>query len=254
MEYLQALPLSAWLVAPLAVFAGYLVFGIGGFGATIVMVPLLAHFMPIKFVVPLTLLLDSLAAVLLRANKGGVGASKTEIRWILPFMLVGMASGTMILKFAPEFWLMLALGTFVFVYALFNLLGKKGAPGNIARWWGAPISALGGVGSAIFGTGGPIYVIYIARRIHDPGQLRATMSSIIAVAVFVRLVIFSFAGLLLKPELGWGWLFLCPFLALGLYTGMQLHSRMKPDDIRRSVYALLVVSGGSLVVRALAGL
>ena len=57
-----------YLVAPLVVFAGYTVFGIGGFGATIVMVPLLAHFLPIKVVVPLCLYLDFTAAILLRAR------------------------------------------------------------------------------------------------------------------------------------------------------------------------------------------
>lgn len=240
-----------YVVAPLIVFAGYVVFGISGFGATIVMVPVLAHFLPIKFVVPLALLLDLGAAILMRANKGGQGRNSEEIRWILPFMFAGMALGAYLLTAAPERWLMFALGAFVAGYATLSLVRGKGSAGNIARWWGAPISVIGGIGSSLFGTGGPVYAIYVTRRMHDPGEMRATMSTIIAISVVVRLVIFSVAGLLLKPELGIAWVGLCLFMGSGLLLGMRLHSRMKPDDVRRVVHVLLVVSGSSLVLRAL---
>ena len=86
---------------------------------------------------------------------------------------------------------------------------------------------------------------------HDPGEMRATMSTIIAVSVLVRLVIFSVAGLLLKPELGIAWLALCLFMGGGLLLGMRLHSHMKPDQVRHLVHVLLVVSGSSLALRAL---
>ena len=247
MEY----SLAVMLVAPAIVFAGYVVFGISGFGATIVMVPVLAHLLPIKFVVPLCLLLDLGAAILMRANKGGHGRNNAEIRWILPFMLLGMALGAYLLKVAPERWLMLALGVFVAGYAALSLMRGKGAAGHIARFWGAPISVVGGIGSSLFGTGGPVYAIYITRRMHDPGEMRATMSTIIAFSVLVRLVIFSVAGLLLKPELGIAWLALCLFMGGGLLLGMRLHSHMKPDQVRHLVHVLLVVSGSSLALRAL---
>ena len=241
-----------YLVAPLVVCLGYVIFGISGFGATIVMVPVLAHFLPLKFVVPLVLLLDFGAAILMRANKGAEGRDAGEIRWILPFMLAGMAFGAYLLKVAPERWLMLALGLFVAGYATLSLTRNKNAPRGIARLWGVPISFVGGIGSSLFGTGGSIYAIYVTRRIHDPGAMRATMSVIIAISVVVRLVIFSLAGLLLKAALGLAFLGLCLFMAGGLLLGMRLHTRMQPDDVRRVVHVLLVVSGSSLVLRALA--
>ena len=41
------------------------------------------------------------------------------------------------------------------------------------------------------------------------------------------------------------------FMAGGLLLGMRLHSRMDPDQLRRTVYGLLLVSGTSLIIRAL---
>ena len=252
MEY----SLAVYLVAPLVVFAGYLVFGIGGFGATIVMVPILAHFLPIKVLVPLCLYLDFSAAILLRARKGGVwwpeGEGGRELRSILPFMLSGMALGAWVLQVVAERWLMLALGCFVAIVALVNLLERPGAARRIARIWGVPLGVLGGVGSSVFGTGGSVYALYIARRLPEPGEMRGTMSAIIAISVLLRIPIFALAGLLFKRELIEGWLLLMPMLVAGLYCGMRLHDRMNPAQMKQVIYTLLIVSGSSLAIRALA--
>ena len=244
---------SPWvyLIAPLLVFAGYVAFGISGFGATILIVPVLAQLLPLKFIVPMLVLLDLAASIMMRANKATQARDLGEIRWMLPFMLTGMVLGAYLLKVAPERWLMLALGVFVAGYALITLLRNKGVSDTIARGWGAPIALLGGIGSALFGTGGPVYAIYVSRRLHDAGVMRATMSTLIAISVAVRIVAFALTGLLLKIELGLAALTLLGFMAGGLLLGLRLHSRMKPHDVRRVVHVLLVVSGSSLALRAL---
>lgn len=243
--------LAVYVVAPLVVFAGYVAFGISGFGATIIIVPVLAQLLPLKFVVPLLVLLDFAAAIMMRANKATQARDMGEIRWMLPFMLTGMALGAYLLKAAPERWLMLALGVFVAGYALISLVRNQGVAGGIARWWGAPLAFLGGIGSSLFGTGGPVYAIYVSRRIHAPGPMRATMSTIVAISVVVRIVVFALAGLLLNLELGAAALALLGFMAGGLMLGLRLHSRMQPAQIRHVVHVLLVVSGTSLALRAL---
>jgi uncharacterized membrane protein YfcA len=65
--------LSPWLlvVAPVAVIAGYTVFGLTGFGATAITVPILAHFLPVSYLVPVMALLD----VFSRASWAGPTAS-----------------------------------------------------------------------------------------------------------------------------------------------------------------------------------
>ena len=244
---------SPWvyLIAPFVVFAGYVAFGISGFGATILIVPVLAQLLPIKFIVPMLVLLDLAASILMRANKATQARDLGEVRWMLPFMLIGMVMGAYLLKIAPERWLMLALGVFVAGYALITLLRNRGVGPTIARGWGSPIALLGGIGSALFGTGGPVYAIYVSRRLHDAGVMRATMSTLISISVVVRIVAFALTGLLLKIELGLAALALLGFMAGGLLLGLRLHARMNPHDVRRVVHVLLVVSGSSLALRAL---
>lgn len=243
--------LAVYIVAPLVVFAGYVAFGISGFGATIIIVPVLAQLLPLKFVVPLLVLLDFAAAIMMRANNATQARDMGEIRWMLPFMLTGMALGAYLLKTAPERWLMLALGLFVAGYALISLVRNKGVAGGIARWWGAPLALVGGIGSSLFGTGGPVYAIYVSRRIHAPGPMRATMSTLVAISVVIRIVVFALAGLLLNMALGMAALALLGFMAVGLMLGLRLHSRMRPEQIRHVVHVLLVVSGTLLALRAL---
>ena len=243
---------SAWvyLIAPLVVFAGYVAFGISGFGSTIIVVPILAQFLPLKFVVPLMVLLDLSAILMMRANKGLQARDMKEIGSMLPFMLIGMVLGAYLLKSAPERYLILALGLFVTGYALITLLRNK-AVGTIAPWWRIPISLLGGTASSLFGTGGPIYAIYVSRRLHNPTVMRATMSTMISISVVVRVIIFLLSGLLLKADLGIAVIALLGFMAGGMLLGMKLHNRMKPEQVRKVVHLLLVGSGSSLVVRAL---
>lgn len=243
-------PAAIYLLAPLAVGLGYVIFGITGFGATIMMVPVLAHLLPISFVVPLCLLLDLSATLILPRRKSAV-RDTGEIRWLLPFMLTGMAAGAYLLVATPDKWLMLALGMFVVGYALLSLTLLRSHAGAMSRGWGAALAVVGGIASSLYGTGGLIYAIYVARRVADPGRLRATMSAIVAISAVVRIVMFLVAGLLLKASLGLAWLALCPFMWAGLTIGSALHDRLDLSQVRRVVYVFLLLSGGSLVVRAL---
>jgi uncharacterized membrane protein YfcA len=50
---------------------------------------------------------------------------------------------------------------------------------------------------------------------------------------------------------GEGHIALLGFMAGGMLLGMKLHSRMKPEQVRKVVHLLLIISGSSLVIRAL---
>ena len=78
-------------------------------------------------------------------------------------------------------------------YAVWSLWGRP-PTGPIAPCWSLPLGTVGGVFSALFGTGGPIYTIYLARRIDDKGRLRATISTLIFLSALARLAAFLAAG------------------------------------------------------------
>lgn len=246
-----ALGVGGVVAVPLVVLAAYTVFGLTGFGSSVVAVPLLAHALPLAFVVPLQLLLDFAAALAL-GSRVRAQVDRAEMAWLLPFMIVGMVAGVTLLVRLPRRATLAALGLLALVYGLLGLFGR--APQR--RWsraWAAPIATFGGVVSALFGTGGPVYVVYLSRRITDTGVLRATIAAVILLSAITRLVLFGVAGLLAQPGLLALAALLLPFMAAGVALGSRLHRAIAPTRARLAVQGLLVASGLSLVVRAAAG-
>lgn len=210
--------------------------------------PLLVLLFPLKFAVSLLMLLD-LAVLALFGLRLRRGLRGDEIGWLAPFMLAGMLLGLTLLLQAPERPLLLALGGFVLLYALWGL-ARRGGPPRLARAWGVPIGFAGGVFSALFGTGGVLFAVYNAGRLRDPAELRANNAAMIMLSSLLRLVLFGAAGLLAQDRLWLTALILLPALALGFWAGSRLHARVPAAAVVRTVYALLVIAGLSLLARA----
>lgn len=242
-------PIEAQIAAPFIVFVGYTVFGITGFGASITTIPLLAHFFPLRFAVPLMLLNDLAAGLLVGYRNRGV-LDRREIARIVPFLLIGVVLGLTVLVQAPQRVLVTGLGAFVLCYSAYSvLLRPSRAP--IRAAWVAPIATAGGVFSALFGTGGPVYAIYLARRLPDPSAVRATASAVISVSGITRLVLFSLAGLYAQEGILWLGLLCAPAMLAGLALGSRLHRRIDPRAVVRIIWGLLAAGGASLIVRGL---
>ncbi len=226
-------------------------YGLTGFGSTVLAMPLLAQVLPLKFAVPLMMLLD-FAAFLLVGARFRRGIRYAEAGWLVPFMLAGMAVGLTLLIQVAEQRLLAGLGVFVLGYAAYGL-SRGGAPLRLARGWCAPIGLAGGALSALFGTGGVLFAIYNSGRIHDKAELRATNAAMIMLSSLVRVVLFGATGLLSQDGLIIFALLLVPALLAGFHIGNRLHAAVPAARVVGAVYALLVVAGVSLLARAAAG-
>jgi uncharacterized protein len=169
------------------------VFGVTGFGASPITVPVLAHFLPLPFVLPLAAALDLGSAVTLGVHTKKQ-ADVRELLVLAPFTIIGLALGVTLLVRLPRDATLLALGGFVCCYALYIVL-YRGPRRPLGRAWAAPAGLLSGVLGALFGVGGPPYVVYIAGRILDPIAQRATISQMVALNVGLRVAAFAIAGL-----------------------------------------------------------
>lgn len=234
------------------VAGAYFVFGLTGFGSTVVALPLLALLFPLKFAVSLMMLLD-LVVLLLFGVRLRHGLRLDEIGWLVPFMLAGMAAGITVLIQAPERPLLLVLGGFVLCYAAWGLIRliRRSGPPRLARGWCVPIGLAGGAFSALFGTGGVLFAIYNAGRLTNATELRANNAGMILLSSLLRLVLFSAVGLLGQEGLPATALALAPALALGFWSGGRLHASVPAAVVVNAVYALLVIAGLTLLVRSL---
>ena len=242
-------PTESLVLAPLIVLAGYIVFGISGFGVGLLTVPLLAHLFPLQSVIPAIVVLDCMASFSMGLRLR-TGIDRRGLRELLPFMLPGMALGVGVLVWLPRTALLFALGVFVLLYGLHYLRGT-GRALRLPRWSAAPIGLCGGALSAAFSVGGPLYLMYLAGRGAGPDEVRATVPAIFVITTFVRIVSFALAGLYTR-ELVLAAAALVPVMALGLWCGHRLHARFTRENVVRVMGAVLVASGASLVLRSLA--
>ena len=227
----------------------YTAFGLTGFGSTVIALPLLAHFFALKFAVPLLMLLD-LAAFLLFGARVRKRIRYTEIIWLAPFILAGMAAGVTLLIEVAERQLLTVLGSFLLLYAAYGL-ARRGPPPALQRAWCAPIGLAGGMFSALFGTGGVLFALYNAGRIRDKDALRATNAAMIMFSSLVRVVLFGAAGLLTQDGLLASALVLLPAMLAGAWLGNRLHVSVPAAAVVKAVYALLVIAGLTLIARSL---
>jgi uncharacterized membrane protein YfcA len=246
-EYLPSLSTLAVAIPTLAV--AYILFGIGGFGTALIAAPILAQIMPVSTIVPLLALLDCTAAII-----NGVTLNekidRREIAWLVPLLIAGSLVGAWLLFTIPPTPMLLALGIFVVAYALYSLFAPAPRVG-IRQMFVVPFGLIGGVFSAMFGSGGFIYAIYLSRRLQDKDAMRATTSALIAFAGFTRVVIFALAGVYSDWRLPILALLLLPAMLVGLYIGHHVTLRMTREQFLRVLSFVLIGTGTTLIVRAL---
>lgn len=234
--------------AALIVLFAYIIFGISGFGLGMITIPLLAHLFPLKFVIPVMSLLDCVGSIGMGLKLRG-DVHRKELLPLLPFVLLGMIFGVYLLVRAPGAILLGCLGAFVLVYGVLYTLRREPVV-RLARWTVAPLGLFAGAASAAFGIGGPLYVMYLTGRGATPEQIRATVPVIFIVTTVCRIGLLTAAGLITMEVLQTAGLLL-PVMLLGLYAGNRLHGRLAREHVVRVVGGLLVVSGVSLILRAL---
>ena len=229
--------------------AAYTMFGATGFGSSIVAVPALAHVFPLTFAVPFVTALDGLATATASSVQWR-DAEWKEIRRILPPIFVGIALGATVLVNLPRAPALFALGVFVAAYGAWQWFGaRRMASAN--PWWSLPIGLAGGVFSVLFGTGGPIYIVYLSARIRDKTALRATSSVLVTASVWTRIAVFLFTGLLLDAPMLVLAALMIPVMLVGLRLGNRLHHALSGPGVLRLVSGLLFGNGVLLVLRAL---
>ena len=231
--------------AAVVLFLAYLVRGIAGFGSGLIAVPLLTLVAPVPMVVPLVVSLDYIGS----ASQGF--KNRQHIAWkeqlaLIPFMLVGIGGGLLVLRAMSTAVLGKVLGGFVLVYAIYQLLPLPALGGS--RLFAAVCGCLGGLVGTLFGTGGPFYVMYLKLRDLDKSVFRATFATNFLIDGAIRLVSYALIGL-------WGWQLLVyllaalPIVGVGLYLGGRIHTGFSQQAFIRFISLLLFGSGVALLLK-----
>jgi uncharacterized membrane protein YfcA len=236
---------QSWLYPAAVLLTGYLVLGITGFGSALVTVPLLAWVWPLPEVVFLAILLDVPASML----HGGLNFR--QVRWralvdMLPGMAVGSVAGLWLLGQLDKRWPLFILGLYIAAVGLRAL--RQTVPAPVAR---SPLgyhvgSGLVGVVEVMFATAGPVVLALLQGRLREVAEIRATVPVVMVVAGSVAIVVLAASGQVDHTHTLQRWLIGLPIAVLGVILGNQLARRIPAAVMRRSIAALLVISGLSL--------
>ncbi len=237
------------LTATAIALVAYLLFALSGFGVNLITMPLFAHFYPITFVVPMLALLDFPAAVRVALLSRG-HLLRNELVWLLPCMAAGMLGGVTLLVNLPSQWVLGTLGAVIAAYGLHTLSGRE-TGFSLPQWAAIPCGFAGGVLSALFGVGGPVYVMYLSARGYDLQQVRSTITTLLGFTTLTRLILFALYGLYAQPGIFLFALTLAPAMLLGLYLGHRLHLNLSKQRLAQCIAVLLIASGASLLIRVL---
>jgi uncharacterized membrane protein YfcA len=207
----------------------------------------MALYIPVAKIVPLLALLDMCAAIV-NVSRDGRNAQWAELKRLIPVMIIGSLLGAAILlKTRPDI-LLLALGIFVVLYALYSLSGLK-PDRQFSPKASVPFGLVGGIFSALFGSGGFIYAIYLSGRIEKKEAFRMTQTTLIGMSTLTRVVIFTFAGVYLDIDLLLLALVLLPGMLVGITLGRHFTLKMSREQFLKLINVILLASGTALMIK-----
>ena len=246
MPVLDNLEVAPLIYAGVVLFLAYMVRGIAGFGSGLIAVPLLAQVYPVQEVVPVVVFLDYIGS----ASQGL--RHRESIAWseqlpLVPFSLLGVAAGLTLLTLAQEALLAQALGGFVIIYAIYQLLPLPTLRGS--RFFALPLGFLGGFVGTIFGTGGPFYVIYLGLRALEKTTFRATFAINFLIDGALRLGAFGLFGFFQGGVL-MGSIVALPIVGLGLWIGGRIHTELSQRAYVGIISVVVFISGVALLFKS----
>jgi len=242
------------LVAAAFIMLGGMVKGVFGVGLPMVAVPLLSYILPVPTAIAL-LAVPVLASNVYQAFRGGRARAAVARFWpLLGLLVVGIVVGVRVLVGLNQTVLQFLLGSVVIGSALFNFFGKVGAISpRLEGWLNPAVGAACGLFGGITSFYGPPLAAYMMALRLDKDTFVSTMAvGYLAGGIPFNLSLAAF------DILGWNEAFYSLLACLPVFAGMLLGERLRgvlPQSVFRVlILVILVLIGGSLIAKALAGL
>ncbi|MCX5745233.1 MAG: TSUP family transporter [Proteobacteria bacterium] len=235
------------IVVGIIALAAFTVEGAIGFGSTVITASIGAQFLPLGELLPAFVPLNlCLSAWLLLGGRQHV-AWRVLLVEIGPFVALGAIGGLALWHVPAQTAFAFGFGIFVVGLALLRLL----APGDrtIPRPIRVALLVLGGVAHGLFGTGGPLIVYVVRRRIPDKSSFRATLAVLWLVLNLGLLGNFIALGKYTASSAPLAGVFALA-LAPGLVLGERVHRALAPERFERLVWIVLLVAGLALSIRS----
>ena len=235
-----------YLVAiPAVLLLGISKSGFGaGFGSLAVPMMALAVTVPqaAAILMPVLLVMDLLGMAAFRNN-----VDRRLLKFLLPFGLVGIVIGTLLFKMLDARVVAGIVGAFTLVFLAQRLLFPP-RPDSVPppRWVGALLTAASGFTSFVAHAGGPPINAYIIPMRLSPLLFTGTMAFFFFFINIAKWVPYAWLGLLDLRNMTTS-LVLLPFAPIGVWVGVRIAHRIKPNLFYRLIYTGMLLTGIKLL-------
>lgn len=227
------------------VFLTNIIQGITGFAGTVLAMPpgiFLQGIDTAKMVLNILGILASLWIVVVSYRD----INWSEVKKILFFMVIGTILGMKLFTLLPLGFLLKIYAIFIILMALKGIFIKEEV--KTPEWVLVGVILLAGVIHGMFVSGGPLIMIYVAKKLKSKSSFRATLAVVWIVLNSYLAVSHYNQGIFTPENIRLLYLSIPP-LVLGMIVGNILHYKMSQASFLRLSYILLSISGVALVVK-----
>jgi uncharacterized protein len=235
-----------WIGVAAVALVAFATEGAIGFGGTVLAASVGAQLVPLDVLLPAFVILNLVLSSWLLGRGRDAIAWRVLGRDVAPPVAAGAAVGLALFHLPGQAWLILAFSAFVIGLAIFQLV--KPAEGSLARAPRIALLVIGGIAHGLFGTGGPMIVYVVRRRLPDKRAFRATLAVLWLVLNIALVINFASAGLYVAP-VDDVVLVLAVTIVPGLVLGDFIHHKLDAQRFERAVWLLLLAAGLALAIR-----
>lgn len=251
---LQHDPLTVVLLCTIVALS-YTAQALTGFGGAALGMPIMSAFkrIPIASAVPIFSLLDLVGGAI-NFWKFFREAEWAQIAILTLPVFAGTTLGVLVLEIAPNQMMVALLGIFVIATSLVNLFGIRGGLlRNLSPRAGLAVGTcfgiIGGCFGGMFGTGGPIYALYLSNRL-EASKIVSTLGTFLAISAFFRAMVFYLRGAYAGPDIVALACAAMPFVIVTMLVTHAYRARVSARAIAGILQWILFAVGISLIVRA----
>jgi uncharacterized protein len=218
-----------------------------GFGGTVLAASIGAQVVDLEVLLPAFVPLNMLMSSWLLGRGWKVIGWRMLVVEVAPAVAIGAGLGLALFHLPAKTQLALVFGAFVIGLAVLQLARPAEKP--LARPLQLGFLGLGGVAHGLFGTGGPMIVYVVRRRLQDKTAFRSTLAVLWLVLNIALLVNFATSHLYTRATAEIGTV-IAFALVPGLLIGNKLHHKLDAERFERVVWIVLLLAGLALAVRS----
>lgn len=224
-----------------------LVKGITGFGFALVALPPLMIWYSPKEIIPVLLLCNLFASVLIILQKKDRQLINRQFKWLIIFGALFTIVGVIFLKYLPEHLLIVIVSIFLIILTALSILGVQYPIKITNRSYKIAGAFLGFLTGSISISGPPMALFLYSAKV-DKQQFREIFSWFSIVTSIVALAGYVVLGILTIESLKMSLLFL-PILFIGSFIGKKLNNLIPLIVFKKAILIITLFSSVFILLK-----